>query len=432
MSDYKQYISDAKQAIDSKRYDEALDLLMMAISLEPNSMDALFLAGYASFFAERYDLAIDYLSRYIEKNPNNATAYFLLGSMYYSQRKSGKAIEYFDRAEMIGCDKEFQQKIYYLRGVLCQLELHQDDALVYLKKADEIGLYNTDRLDVLARIVQIYLQKGMLGKAEEYSRKLKGVYPTLYLSYKILFQILMLENKIEEAENVLDAAERESVMSVQEKAENVINRAAILCKKAEIKRDNNYYIDAIQILNELETMENLKQVIICESKIRIVEIFMTLGKYEMAIAVSKQVIDQASNEIRSLVDKARIDILECNLRRNDYSSAEKDAISLKKSENTFIRDYAYYIEAYCARQQMLSGKRRRSEVDRIYAQLIAFYKNAVIKDPSDYTAYLYRARAYVDMGQYERAREIGKILTKEGEVVLNNYIDERQSARRGG
>ena len=59
----------------------------------------------------------------------------------------------------------------------------------------------------------------------------------------------------------------------------------------------------------------------------------------------------------------------------------------------------------------------------MYNVAIAYFRNATVTSPGDFLAYLYRAKSYVDMGKFEKAEAIGKLLPKDAQKSLQEYIN---------
>ena len=66
---------------------------------------------------------------------------------------------------------------------------------------------------------------------------------------------------------------------------------------------------------------------------------------------------------------------------------------------------------------------------RKYEEVIKFFRNAMIKDPTDIVAVTFRIQCYIDIGNYDEAEQMCSLLTKEIKAPLLEKIKE---AKLGG
>ena len=109
--------------------------------------------------------------------------------------------------------------------------------------------------------------------------------------------------------------------------------------------------------------------------------------------------------------------------KNDYEQVVRYARMLQGSENTQNIYIGKYSEVNALK------KLGRPEADSKYQALIRFFRNAMIKDPTDLAAVTFRIQCLVDVEAYDEAEEVCKLLTKEMREPLMQKIKE---AREGG
>ena len=124
---------------------------------------------------------------------------------------------------------------------------------------------------------------------------------------------------------------------------------------------------------------------------------------------------EISTDVR---EKVYFTFLSCYLAMDDYASAEKYAIALRHSSNKY---YSYYGIYTCA---MVSGKLKKRDSDRKYAEAIAFFRNKSFADHSDAMAVIFRARLYAEQGKYEKAKELALLLAESDQKSLMNYVEK--------
>ena len=117
-------------------------------------------------------------------------------------------------------------------------------------------------------------------------------------------------------------------------------------------------------------------------------------------------------------EKVYFTFLSCYLAMDDFKSAEKYAIALRHSGNTYYNYYGVYAYA------MISGKLKMNDADKKYAEAIAFFRNKSFADHSDVMAVLFRARLYAEQGKFEKAKELALLLAESDQKSLMDYIEK--------
>ena len=173
--------------------------------MDSNNADAYLCAGNANMSFEKYDEAIKYYERATECEPENGDRYFHLGYALATNSQSAEAIATFAKADEMGCSPEVTGQLYKILGMLCFDLKKYDDAIVNLCKAETIiGI----DIEILQRKALSYGMIGEYTKGLEVANQIKLFAPSEYLGYRIAKEILLLQNRNEEAEEEIDRAER--------------------------------------------------------------------------------------------------------------------------------------------------------------------------------------------------------------------------------
>jgi tetratricopeptide (TPR) repeat protein len=96
--------SKAFEAIEQGRYEEAIEYLDRALTIEPNHVLALTSMGGALVGLGKYQEAIEYLDRALTIEPNNINALYNKGLALHNLERYEEAIGYYDRALAINPD----------------------------------------------------------------------------------------------------------------------------------------------------------------------------------------------------------------------------------------------------------------------------------------------------------------------------------------
>ena len=136
-----------RQAIDAKRWNEALNAYNKAIELNPNDASAYNNRGLAYDNLDKNDLAIADYEKAIELNPKYRDAFNNIGNSYGRRGYYKQAILYYDRA----------------------IELNQNDADAYYNRGNaysrlgDSAFANQD-LKIAAKLGNIFAQKSLKEK----------------------------------------------------------------------------------------------------------------------------------------------------------------------------------------------------------------------------------------------------------------------------
>lgn len=125
------YVEQGSLAIKSKDYDRAIDNLSRALTLNPDSVEALNLMGMAWFYKKDYPTAESKFTRAISLNASFSPAYNNLGNLYVMTGRMDKAEEYLKKA--IGISPKLTSAYYSLGALLLQSG-RTDEAMPYLSK----------------------------------------------------------------------------------------------------------------------------------------------------------------------------------------------------------------------------------------------------------------------------------------------------------
>ena len=262
-------IANSRLAFVQGKYQEALDIAKDAIKVDPNNADAYLCAGNANMSFEN-DIAIKYYQKAVECEPENGDRYFHLGYALATNSQSAEAIAIFAKADEIGCSPEVTGQLYKILGMLCFDLKKYDDAVVNLCKAETIiGI----DIEILQRKALSYGMLGEYTKGLEVANQIKLFAPSEYLGYRIAKEILLLQNRNEEAEEEIDRAERfsrpcmdffidkislELAKYTQDKEKEHYRRAlayindSLYAIKPEVQNVVDAYINAAEVYVQLE------------------------------------------------------------------------------------------------------------------------------------------------------------------------------------
>ena len=149
------------------------------------------------------------------------------------------------------------------------------------------------------------------------------------------------------------------------------------------------------------------------------------GPIEESAAVLEDVSETAAEPYQlseENVEKIQVMLMNCYLQLDDFAAAQKMAQCLKNSENQYFNYFATYTDALAERK--LTGD--SAAANRKYAEAQAFFRGRMFADRKDSLAAVFRARLYVEQGQFAKAEEIAMLLSDEDRRAVSDYIEQNK------
>lgn len=122
-------------------------------------------------------------------------------------------------------------------------------------------------------------------------------------------------------------------------------------------------------------------------------------------------------------EKMYFTLLSAYLGKDDFAHAKEIASILKNSNNKYYTYYGIYVSALSERK--LNGD--PDEVDRKYAEAIAYFRSRTFENHGDSLALVFRARLYAEQGKREKAEEIANLLSDDDRQAILDYCASYQN-----
>lgn len=285
---YEAMIANSKIAFMQSKYDDSLMYAKQAIKMSPNNAEGYLCAGNAYMSFQKYSEAVEQYAKAVECDPENGDRYFHLGYAQSANEQLAEGLATLAKADECGCSPEVAGQLYKILGMLCFDLRKHEDAIINLCKAETIlGI----DMEILERKALSYGMSGQYVKGIEVANQMKMFAPTAYLGYRIARQILMLQQRADEAEMELDRAQR----FAKPCAEYFFDRITTEIAKYEQDMDKTYLKSALEYVNDslLVLEPDLDEVI--DSYINAAEVYTYLEEADMIIAC----LNAAENPIDS-------------------------------------------------------------------------------------------------------------------------------------
>lgn len=284
----EEYIADSQLAFMQGKYDESLRLAKLALAENANSADAYQCAANAYMSKADYSSAIGNYKKTIEYDSNNGDRYFNLAYAYASDNQQAKALEMFAKADEVGCSPNVVGQLYKIMAMVCFELQRYDDAILNFTKAERIiGI----DMDILQRKALSYSMSGDTSAGIEVANQMKLLAPTEYLGYRIAFNILLQEERLDEAEKELDRAERFAKPSKDVFLDWVPYEVA----RYHMEHDRTYLTNAIDKIFQGLCVLSPKVGDVIESYVTAADVYVQMENGDMAL----KCLNAAENPIQS-------------------------------------------------------------------------------------------------------------------------------------
>ena len=502
MFDASTLISDSRLAFLQGQYEVSLTLAKEVLLKEPKNPDAHQCAGNAYMSKADYESAIDHYKKAIENDADNGDRYFNLGYAYASDNRPVKALEMFAKADEVGCSPNVVGQLYKIMAMLCfDMRRYNDAVLNFIKSEKIIGI----DMEVLQRKALSYSMSGDTIAGIEIANQMKLLAPTDYLGYRIAFNILLQEDRLEEAEKELDRAERFAKPS----KDLFMDWIAYETARYQLDHDRTHLTTAIdKIYDGLYVLEPSVDAVI-ESYVTVADLYVQLEDVDMALKClnaaenpiysfnsgfsvkivpelemkgegrpSERQINHAIQAVRRKYGDRRLEVmgreLTAKARKSATNTDNMTPIAEQPAEETKIpqldssvhaeysvemldRINRLYVASYTIKQDTAHIRAYASKLanssdphskyigkyslikalkdegyekaDEEYRDFLKFLRNEMIKDPSDMMALSFRVQCHVDLGEFDEAEKLCKLLSDDLAKPLREQINE---ARSGG
>ena len=445
------------------QYEKAVESYKKAVKLDQNNGNRYFNLGYALATSEKAADAIKNLAKADELGcspENTVQLYNLLGIICFDIGRYKDALVNLEKAEqIIGVD----------------LDIMKRKVIIYGMKNDiRNGLLTTNQMKLVAPsdytgyqlAFKLLCQANRLDAAE---RELEMAKKYAELSMDYYFDCMTFEiqkyqtdrdkqryNKaltfIEEALKTLKPTSTEVIESYINAAEIYLQLEdpdkTIDCLNAAQNPAESYNLGFDVIDKEFEPV-NLTEYDVEEmieaDKERIAEKYGDYGLEELAESIepdengAREYLTNVEDETDTEETAYKLDETEeIELTPENIDQINRlyiGAYTLKKEFNKVI-DYARKLQSSESVQNSYIGIYSETnaykelgspETKQKYEETIRYFRNAMIKDPSDMAAVTFRIQCYMDIGQYDEAEQLCNLLANELRKPLLEKIEEARS-----
>lgn len=448
-----------------ERYDEAIKNYTIAVRNDPNNGNRYYDLGFALATIEKIAEAMKNFAKAEELGcvPENLVQlYNVLGIICFDIGRYDDALINLSKAEqLVGADLDILQRKAVIYGL-------KDDIKNGIQIANQIKLiapseYTGYRLafKLLVQAKRLDDAKKELERAEKYATPSMEYYFDC-MTYELQkYQTDNNRNHFETALTIIEKALATLKPTPTDVLESYINAAEIYLQLEDFKQTINC-LNAAQ--NPVDSYNSGFKVVVKKSdtvelteydvegmleadRAKIAERFGDyglvelientepdeLGNREYFTEIEEESQDdegaykldesQKVNYTPENVDQINRLYIGAYTLKKDFDKVIEYARKLQASENNYNSYIGKYTEAN-ALKELASP-----DADLKYEEIIKFFRNVMIKDPTDIMAVSLRIQCYIDIGNYDEAEQMCTLLSKEMKAPL---LEQIKAARTGG
>ena len=463
-ADAYQAAANASMSLDN--YELAADYYLKAVKNDPDNGNRHFNLGYALCASEKTAEALKEFTKADElgcSEENTAQLYHLLGIICFDIGKYDDSLINLKKAEQImGPDMELLERMAVIYGLKEDVRngIFTANQMKLISPSSYIGYRTAFRF--LCQIKRYKEAKFELRKAEKYTQPGIDYYFDCMSCELDMYRDSKDRSCLENALGYLDESLKKLRPTVQDVSETYINAAeiylqleeadnAVNCLNAALNPVQSFNLGFDLLQKEYETQK------LTESD---VEEMIEADRIKLENEYGPEGIEALASQTEPDENGARdyFTILENEPVKEEpkvYKLDESDAPELGTDLTDQIN--RLYIGAYTLKgdfEKVLTYARRlqssseqfseymgrytyvnalkklgRAEADAEYEKLVVFFRNAVLRDPTDVTAVTYRIQCLTDMGRYKEAEELCELLSND---MKESFMKSIAEARSGG
>lgn len=252
---YKEAISNADIAFSNENFESAVKWYDKALEAAPKDVYALSRAGASLVASGKFKKAYHYFQKAIDTEPGNGDNLFNMANAYFFEGDVSKAMEYYTLASVKPCSPDVRARIFYQLALMCTIKEDYKAALINYQKyedLDKTGAASLD-IDIITAKLQLYVRLMDFEKADMCAVKWVALAPSELRAYMSHFNLLMAEEKYDEASQALDDAVKYAVTDEAGQFAVDVSRANFYQTAAgsPADKDGDFNSKAYELLSEL-------------------------------------------------------------------------------------------------------------------------------------------------------------------------------------
>lgn len=392
VSNVDEYIKQGEVLYSIGNFEEAKKQYKKAVEADSMNINAYFKLSEAYIMLDDYEKAEQCLENILLIEKENAKAYFYLGNISFLKDDIESGKSYYSKAIHFGFS---DVEVFVNYATICEEQGDYQEALKYYNKAI---IKDKFRADIRLRKAQILIAMNKTEEALETLDVFIELDPNLFEGYHLKFLIFLENERIGEAEDVL-------------------NKALGL-----FPDDEGFWFDKILLLQAQQKVDEALQLI--ESKFSNNDSSLILRE-KVKIYLAKNEIKPAIDTLKKMIsleeefdEQSRFYLAFINIGELNYEEALKyiEEIVLKENQGMY-----YYASLYL-KGQIIKQTEGEQSSKLYYKGVLSTFRDASLAYPDKMDLIVYRGLIYKELKNYERALEMANYLLAISEDFGEAYL----------
>ena len=389
----QEYINQAKVLYSVGNYRESINKYKEAQKQNPMDIDIYFGLSESYIMLEDFISAEECLNNILLIDKDNAKAYFYLGNIKFLQDNQQDGKEAYLKAISLGFS---DIDIFINYAIICEENEDYYKALKYYNKALSKDKF---RADIMLRKREILIGMDKIEEALENLDLFIQINPDLFEGYHLKFLILIENNRLQEAQQILQSA-----MAMFPEDEGFLFDKVILFEEQQKIQE------ALEILETVFKNNNSKIVLNEKAKI-----YLSQNEVQKAKNTLKQIIDLNKDEFN---EDSSFYLIMIYISENDYLNAQKYIDEIIEYKNEGI----YYYSALFLKGQVIKALYGQNSCKDYYENTVGILRQGSLDYPDNLDLIIYRGIIYKELENYERALEMANYILAISDNIGEAYL----------
>lgn len=308
---YQEAMAAGETSFSATDYKSALEYFRKALAAVPDDVYALSRAGAAAVALNEFDNALEYFRKATDIQPENGDNAFNLGNAYFFQADLNHALEQYARAEILGCSKAVQARLFYQLSLMNMLQGNMEAAIKNFQKFEETDTSRRALSDpkIILEKLKLYMMAKDYARSAECAVQLIQMAPQELRGYLVYFNLLVSVKKFDEATRILDEAQRYAIMGENEQLSLNVERVSLYLMRAGMEPENAEAMrnEALELIKQnlgaaKEGSRAYNQMLLSLAEVQVMR-----KQYQKAAAAAAAVLPELDGDkARELVEQIKI------------------------------------------------------------------------------------------------------------------------------
>lgn len=377
--------------LSQKKYEEALEYINEAISLDKTNKDFFIQKGVILANTGKFSEAAKNMENAVKIDKKCGEAYFHLGNLYELQGIKSASVKNYNKAIASGYNNP---QLFYHMGLMYESNDNLEMALRFFSKVVQMDAM---RSDARIRKIRLLIRNGYFPEALDEANELILIEPDLYDGHHLKASVLTSMGKYDESITVLDKA----IKAFPNETKFKLDKVSVLSLQ---KRR----AEAEKLVDELVNDNTMSATDKRFLEIERARIYAEDQKIDEMIEALKKAREYSKvNDPNDIDPEATFLLTSILITKNDY-----DAVITYSEELVGCKKMTYAIPAYYYKPVAVMRRDGAEAAKPLYKEAIVKLRKITMENPQLSDGYFFRALCHKDIKEYDKAMKLCDYLIK--------------------